>query len=93
MLRPVETAHAGIGLGPDNEIQGGKAKFQRSRMYSGQAPPIDECAHNATVAEMWQDGRHPRFVEAEKLSVGHLARRLANSRRRRPVTFPAMFTL
>jgi hypothetical protein len=24
---------------------------------------------------MWQDGRHPRFVEAEQLSVGHLARR------------------
>src|SRR5271166_1945376 len=74
MLGPIEAAHAGIGLGPDNEVQGDQADLQGRRVDRRQAPPVDEGAEDAAIAETGSSGLHPRFVEVEKFGVGHLAR-------------------
>jgi hypothetical protein len=42
-------------------------------MHGRPAPPIDETAADAAIAQMGQDGRHPRFVEGKELGIGHLA--------------------
>src|SRR5208283_4593844 len=71
MLRAIEAAHAGVGLRPDNEIQGDKAEFRRRQMNGRQAPPVDERAEDAAVAKAGKDGFHPRAVEYEELGVAH----------------------
>jgi hypothetical protein len=58
MLRPVETAHAGIGLGPDNEIQGGRPSFNAAECTVGKPrqsmnvptmPPSRRCGRTAAI--------------------------------------------
>jgi hypothetical protein len=73
MLGPVEAAHAGVGLRPDDQIQGNEAEFRAGRMNGRQSPPVDEGAADAAVTEIGEDGRHPGSVEGEELGVGHLA--------------------
>jgi len=80
MLRPVETAHAAVGLHPHDEVQGDEAELRRSRMNGRQAPPVDEGAADAAVAKTRQNGRHPCFIEGEELGVGHFPDAMANSR-------------
>jgi hypothetical protein len=53
----------------------GLANRHRSQVHDWQAPPINEGAEDPAIAEAGQDGRHPRFVEGEELSIRHFARR------------------
>ena len=52
MLGAVETAHACVGLRPDDEIQGDQAEFSSSGMNGRKASPIDEAATDAAVAKV-----------------------------------------
>jgi hypothetical protein len=42
-------------------------------MYGRQAAPINEAATDTAIAEIRKNGCYPRFVEGEKLGVGHFA--------------------
>jgi Recombinase len=52
MLGAVETAHADVGLRPDDEIQGDQAEFRSSGMSGRKASPIDETAPDAAVTKV-----------------------------------------
>ena len=80
MLRPIETAHAGVGLRPDDEIQRDEAEFRDGRMNGRRAAPVDERAEDPAVAKIWQDSRHPGSLKARNSASVISPDAIANSR-------------
>ena len=50
MLRAVKAAHPGIGLCPDDKIDGKQTKFDGGRMNEWQPEPIDESPKDPAVS-------------------------------------------
>ena len=73
MLRAVEAAHAGVGLRPDDEIQGTRPRFAAAECTVGKPRQSMNVPKIAAVAKIGQDGRYPGFVEGKELGVRHFA--------------------
>ncbi len=93
MLRSIKAAHAGVALGPDDEIDWAEAELRRGRMDGRQPAPIDESAEQAAVGEAIERGLHPGEVEGVELRRLISPEAMANSRCGPPVTLPEMRTL
>ena len=52
VLGAVEAAHAGVGLRPDDEIQGDEAEFRGGGVDSRRSAPVDEGAADAAVTKV-----------------------------------------
>jgi hypothetical protein len=52
VLGAVEAAHAGVGLCPNNEIQGNWAEFRGSRVNDRPSAPVYEGAADAAVTKV-----------------------------------------
>ena len=73
MLGAVKAAHAGVGLRPDDEVEGLEANLHGCRMHGWQTPPINEGAENPAVTKTGNDGGYPVLVEGEEFGIGHLS--------------------
>src|SRR5271165_6241432 len=51
VLGPVEATHAGVGLRPDDQVEGFETELDRRGVDGGVSAPVDECAEDAAVAE------------------------------------------
>jgi hypothetical protein len=75
VLGTVKASHAGVGFGPDDEIERLEAELGRRSMDRRLTAPIDEGAKDAAIAEKGKHASDPSLVEGEELRVGHFARR------------------
>ena len=75
VLGPVEAAHAGVGLRPDDQVEGFEAELDRRGVDGRVSAPVDESAKDGTVAEAAKDRRHPGSLKGGEFGVGHPARR------------------
>ena len=73
MLGAVEAAHAGIGLGPDDEIEWVETELQGGRNDSRITPPIDESGKKTAVAKVTEGGTDPGSVKCPEFGISHLA--------------------
>ncbi len=69
----VEAAHAGIGLGPDDEVERGETELQGGRNDSRITPPIDESGKKTAIAKVAEGGADPSSIKSPELGIGHLA--------------------
>ena len=74
VLAAVERSHPGVGLRPNDEIQGNEAEFRGRRVNNRRSAPVDEGAADAAVTKVGPSSSHPPFVKHEELGVGHFAR-------------------
>ena len=59
VLGAVETAHPGVGLRPDDEVNGLEAEFDGSGVDGRVSAPVDEGAEDTAVAEAGEERRGP----------------------------------
>ena len=71
MLGAVEAAHSGVGLAPDDQVEGEQAEADGGAVNDGVAAPVDEGGEEATVREVREAGLHPGGVEAGELVGAH----------------------
>ena len=60
---PVKAAHAGVGLGPDDQIERLEAEFGRRGVDRRLTPPIDEGSENAALNEERQKCADPTPIK------------------------------
>jgi hypothetical protein len=73
MLGSVETAHAGVRFGPDDQIERRQTESRCGGVSDGQATLIDKRAQDSTIDEMWKNGIHPVLVKIEELWIRHFS--------------------
>jgi hypothetical protein len=68
VLGAVEAAHAGVGLRPNDEVEGLEAELHRRGVDGRVSAPVDESAENAAIAEAGKDRRYRGLIEGEEFA-------------------------